>query len=78
MRWDQLDFAFPEFGPPQSLDHLQIAFGNLFVLYVVTINVYAKLFQIISMVQTLGLVSFFRLFRIWPKYDVACPNSHYI
>ena len=58
MRWGQLDF-FLEFGGRQSLDRLQIAFGYLFGLDLLNINLYAKFYQTISMIQKLGPVSFF-------------------
>ena len=63
MIWRQLD-SFSEFGPRQSLDCLQIAFGNLVGLDFVNINVYEKFDRTNSMVQKLGPVSFFLRFRI--------------
>ena len=55
MGYDQLDsFFFPEFGDQQSLGRSQIAFGNLFGLYLVNINVYAKFYQIIRMLKSDG------------------------
>ena len=64
MRWGQLDFFSPEFGPRQSLDRWQFPFGYYFGLDIVSINVYATFYQTTSMFQKLGPVSFFLLFGI--------------
>ena len=57
VRW--LFFFFSEFGTLQSHDRWQIAFDNPFGLDLVKINVYAKFYQTISMVQKLGPFSLF-------------------
>ena len=50
---------FSELGPRQRLDRRQTAFGNLFGLDLVNINVYAKCYQNNSTVQELWPVSSF-------------------
>ena len=50
---------FSDLEPRQSLDRRQIAFGNLFGLDLVNINVYSKFYQNISTVQELWPVSLF-------------------
>ena len=55
---------FSEFGHRQRLDRRQFAFGSLFGLDLVNINVYANFYQNISTVQEIGPV-FVCVFRIF-------------